>query len=381
MNGSEDSSREKLIRMSAYPKDNLYCLEPRGFRPEQKTGLFLFMHGGDRSTPKSAPYDNYIGPGGSLRPFLESLPFITAAPSAPDAPDGKRWNRPGCTEYLEAVIREMESRYNIDQDRIIIGGYSMGGCGAYHQGQLLADRAAGLWLAAGAWLEADFRSMLGTPVYILHGKYDCAAHYSTPHPEPRHHDWCGVSFARAAHELMLRDDIAHVYDEHDGGHAVSWEPTQMAVRRFVNWAVRQKRQPFAPRIALVTPRGSADPALEMRPHSRWLELNEAADGEIDFDKIMLTGPNIAHTIDELNAQSYCLTKVRHKGSRILACNDGNNHFTVTAENVKVFTIFTAPGNSDPAKPFTVECNGRKYSCRAGKSDRRPPYTAFIRVEL
>ena len=86
-------------------------------------------------------------------------------------------------------------------------------------------------------------------------------------------------------------------------------------------------------------------------------------------------------IDELNAQSYCLTKVRHKGSRILACNDGNNHFTVTAENVKVFTIFTAPGNSDPAKPFTVECNGRKYSCRAGKSDRRPPYTAFIRVEL
>ena len=55
MNGSEDSSREKLIRMSAYPKDNLYCLEPRGFRPEQKTGLFLFMHGGDRSTPKSAP--------------------------------------------------------------------------------------------------------------------------------------------------------------------------------------------------------------------------------------------------------------------------------------------------------------------------------------
>ena len=180
---------------------------------------------------------------------------------------------------------------------------------------------------------------------------------------------------------MLRDDIAHVYDEHDGGHAVSWEPTQMAVRRFVNWAVRQKRQPFAPRIALVTPRGSADPALEMRPHSRWLELNEAADGEIDFDKIMLTGPNIAHSIDELNAQSYSLTKVRHKGSRILACNDGNNHFTVTAENVKVFTIFTAPGNSDPAKPFTVECNGRKYSCRAGKSDRRPPYTAFIRVEL
>lgn len=180
---------------------------------------------------------------------------------------------------------------------------------------------------------------------------------------------------------MLRDDIEHVYDEHDGGHAISWEPTQMAVRRFVNWAVRQKRRPFAPRIALVTPRGSADPALEMRPHSRWLELNEATDGEIDFDRIVLTGPNIAHTIDELNAQSYYLTKVRHKGSRILAGNEGNNHFTVTAENVKVFTIFTAPDNSDLSKPFTVECNGRKYSCRAEESDSRPPYTAFIRVEL
>ena len=149
MNGSEDSSREKLIRMSAYPKDNLYCLEPRGFRPEQKTGLFLFMHGGDRSTPKSAPYDNYIGPGGSLRPFLESLPFITAAPSAPDAPDGKRWNRPGCTEYLEAVIRKMESRYNIDQDRIIIGGYSMGGFGIRDSCLPTGRRGSGLPQAHG----------------------------------------------------------------------------------------------------------------------------------------------------------------------------------------------------------------------------------------
>ena len=375
------SAGEASFRLSAYPDDEIYCLEPPGYRPDRPVGLFLFLHGGDQSTPKSAPYDVYLRPGGTLRPHLENFPYLTVAPSAPDAPDGKRWNRPGAPEYVEAVIRETEKRYSIDPERIILGGYSMGGFGTFHLGQLLADRAAGVWLGAGAWQEADFRSFLGTPVYLLHGKYDCAAHYSTPHPGPRHHDWCGVSFARAAHELMLRYDVEHVYDEHDGGHALTWEPTQMAVRRFLAWALRQKRDPFAPRIALVTPRGSADPALEERHHTRWLELNEAGDGEIEFDRIMLTGPNVAWTIEELNAQSYYLTKVRHRGSRILARYDGNNHFTVTTENVGVFTIFTGMPGSDPARPFTVECNGKRFSLRAVECGRRPPYTGSLRMEL
>ncbi len=375
------NNRYQSFVPAGYPGDIVYCLEPKNLRSGDKTGLFVFMHGGDRDTPKNFPYERYIGPEGLLFPFLDDFPYITIAPSAPDAVDGKRWNRPGAMEYLNAVIDETLTRYNIDTERIIIGGHSMGGFGAFHLGQLLADRAAGVWCSSGAWLEADFRSMYGTPVYILHGKYDCASNYREAHVEPRHHDWCGVSFGRAAHELMLEYGIEHVYDEHEGGHGFRWEPSQMGVRRFLKWALKQKRQPYTPKIALVTPGGSADPVLIENPRSRWLEINESTEGEIDYDKIMLTGPNVAYTIEEFEAQSYYLAKVRHKGSRIIAENMGDNFFSVTAENVKRFSIYLGEEMGDLTKPFTVECNGVKKVCNPVPDKSTAPYLCKLVIEL
>ncbi len=318
-------------------------------------GLFIFMHGGDCESPDTAPFDVYLNPeNGTLRPHIDNIPFIVAAPSAPSGPDGKRWNRACAVETVEAVIDAACRRAPVDRNRIIIGGHSMGGFGAYHVGQLLADRAAGVWLAAGAWHESDFRSFYGTPVYILHGKYDCAAAYREFHPEPRHHDWCGVCFARAAHELMLRDDVEHVYDEHDGGHGLHWEPAQLALRRFFDWAARQRRRPYAPCAALVTPRGSADPELEERPRSRWLELLRRAPGKIRFDRIELTGPDIARTVDEFQAQSYRLAESFHPGARIIARNCGDNQFSVKLENVLSFAIRLAPEMGELARAFVVD---------------------------
>ena len=112
----------------------------------------------------------------------------------------------------------------------------MGGFGAADLGMLLADKLAGVWISAGAWKTADFRAFYGTPVYLQHGKYDTAYSYRGGGKQPRSITATSQFYARAADELMTRDQVEHVFDEHDGGHALTWEPAQLATRRFLAWA-------------------------------------------------------------------------------------------------------------------------------------------------
>ena len=363
-----------------YPQCPVYAMVPEGSHGDKPFGLFFFMHGGDRNSPPDQPFKLYLNPEtGVLRPHIDNIPFITVAPAALPAIDGKRWNRKGVSEFILAVIDDACRKFKIDRNRMILGGHSMGGFGAFHQGVLLADRFAGIWLSSGAWLEEDFRGFLGTGVYLMHGKYDCAAHYSRPHPEPRHHDWCGVSFARAAHELMLRDDVPHVYDEHEGGHSLSWEPSQMSLKRFLNWAARQKRDPYAKRCAVITPNGSCDPDLESHTASRWLEITETVPGHIELDKIHLTGPNIAWTTDELNAQSFYLGKASYPGAEIIAENLGGNRFRFQVRNVKSFLCRLHPEMADLSQPVQAEINGKSHELRPEPDSSHPDYTASVRL--
>jgi len=333
----------------------IYYFVPEEIDLNRPAPLFIFMHGGDGSSPDTPPL-MYLKPdGGTLRPHIDHIPFITVAASAPPEIDGKRWNRKAAVKAIKDIIDDACSRALIDRDRIIIGGHSMGGFGAYHLGQIYADTAAGVWLSSGAWQISDFRSFYGTDVYIVHGKYDCAASYKESHSTPRHHDWCGVSFGRAASELMDRYQVEHIYDEHDAGHSLRWEAAQLAFRRFLKWAENCRRNPYAKKTALITPRGSADPELQEIPRARYLELLEAGNELISFDKIKLTGPNIAWTVDEFCQQSYELETVDLPGSRIIAENCGNNRFSVSVENVRSFAIYLAPQMGDISKKFTVDC--------------------------
>ena len=361
----------------------IYYFVPDEVDLTRPAALFIFMHGGDGSSPDTAPYDTYLNPeNGCLRPHIDHIPFITVAASAPVEIDGKRWNRSAAEKYLLDIIDDANKRALIDRDRIIIGGHSMGGFGAYHLGQIFADHAAGVWLSAGAWQISDFRSFYGTNVYILHGKYDCASAYREFHKEPRHHDWCGVSFARAADKLMTRYGVEHTYDEHDGGHGLRWEPAQMALKRFLKWAEHQKRDPYAAKIALITPRGSADPEMSCRQRSRYLELLEAGNGRITYDKIIQTGPNIAWTVDDFCRQGYELGTVDLAGSRIIAENTGNNHFIISAENVVKFNLYLAPQMGDVNKEFTIDCNdGKIFKMLPEKISGDPDYCAKITISL
>ena len=382
----EQDPAVRILYPEKYPEYPVYILVPGSYREEQGCGLFFFMHGGDNSSPPEQPYSKYLSPEtGCLREHLKNFPYLTVAPAALKAVDGKRWNRKGVSDYILNVIEEVGKYFHVDPDRMILGGHSMGGFGAYHQGALLAEHFAGIWCSAGAWLEEDFRSMEGSAIYIAHGKYDCALHYKGAHKEPRHHDWCGVSFARGAHELMNRYGIDHVYDEHDGGHTLDWEPCQMSLCRFLQWAQRQKRNPYPARCCVVTPNGSLDPDLEEKLSNRYLQiLEQEPEGKVLLDKIVLTGPNIAWTVDELNAQSYFLCKSEpRKGAFLQVENKGDNLFVFRSLNVKTFKLYLHPSMADLSKEIRLigEGDNREYILKAQEDHGRKDYTASVEVNF
>ena len=359
----------------------VYYYVPDGIDLSRPAPLLVFLHGGDASSPDTAPGNYFSAEKQWLMPDIANAPFLVVAPSAPPAPDGSRWNRDGVSKLIDATILAAKRKFKVDPDRIFLGGHSMGCYGAYHLGQILADRFAGVWCSAGAWWEADFRAFLGTPVYIQHGALDCSPRpgYSGGHDRPRRHGWCGVSFARAADGLMSRYGVEHVYDEHGGGHSLSFPEAKAAMRRFFEWTTDKRRDPYARRVALVTPCGTKHPDVERLKRTRWLEVEETAGGKIDVDAIVLHGPDIAETDADLGRQTYSLEKRSWDGgARIVAENLGGNRFQVETENVRRFRIYLAPQMGDLSRPFTVEfADGKVATVKPSPVSNSRDYTAVF----
>jgi hypothetical protein len=117
---------------------------------------------------------------------------------------------------------------------------------------------------------------------------------------------------------MTRYGVEHVYDEHGEGHLLKFPAAKAAMRRFFAWAEGKRRDPYAKKVALVTPCGTKHPDLEQVAKSRWLELVERTPGDIEVDAIELQGPEIATTDDDLKRQTYSLAKRRWPdGARIV----------------------------------------------------------------
>ena len=377
------SARAEIVSFAPAPgraDGRIYYYLPERLDRSKPVPLFVFLHGGSVDSPETAP-ERYFEKDGHMWPVIEEAPFIVAAPSAPLMPETSRWNKSGTVALIDAAIADAKRRYAIDPDRVFLGGHSMGGYGAYHLGCLMADRFAGIWMSSGAWWEADFRSLLGTPVYIQHGTFDCspAEKYHPGSSEARHLGWCGTPFARAADELMRRDGVEHVYDEHGGGHSLRFPESQEAMRRFFAWTRDKRRDPYAKRAAVVTPCGTRHPVNESHYRTRWLELLAASSGPIEVDAIVLEGPNVARTEDEFRRQTHRLVKrTCPTGARIVAENLGGNRFRVSTENVRSFRIYLSPRMGDIEKPFAVEVNGTAHELKAEPISGEADYTAVLR---
>jgi hypothetical protein len=175
--------------------------------------------------------------------------------------------------------------------------------------------------------------------------------------------------------------VTHVYDEHDGGHGLRWEPAQMAFYRFIDYAMQCKRDPYPVRCAVISPAGSADPTLTEHRESRYLRIDSVRKGNVELDKIVLQGPNIAWSVKEFCQQTYTLTTVSYEGAKLIAENKGDNRFEIRSENVAGFTLFLSPEMADVTSEVLLNVNGREFKAVPVAVSGKKDYSHQVNILL
>jgi pimeloyl-ACP methyl ester carboxylesterase len=328
-----------------HPEDLLYFTVPKSYRPDRPTGLIVFLHGGGNTTTRRAPRyvmdfpdegeeeDSY-----QLGDLFDATGMIAVGPSAPwDEDSSYRWCLEESDEYLADVIAECKTRFNIDADRVVLMGHSMGGFGAYHHAQRQPDRFAAVVVNSGSWSLAYLPMLRGTPLCIVQGVYDAR-------PGERWH-YTDIEYARWTDKLLKVYDIDHTYFEHDGEHALSYGKKYIA--EFLRSARNLRRDPRYPHVVLASPVGFGRRYCFPVQHNRWLSLDESTDGRLEYDALICD--------DEVDFDSW---RLEHKtrrlpGAAIDAENEGENTIKVKTQNVARFTVWLDARMVDPKKPVTV----------------------------
>ncbi len=345
---------------ATYAQDMLHYYVPDAYTPSRPYGLIIFMHGGGRTTPREHAAHVVTHPDSDpesigLQPHFADLPFIIVAPSAPwNETTGARWNVPGADDYVSAVIQECCYRFNVDRDRVFLGGYSMGGFGAFHLCQRLSDRLAGGFVFSGAWKTTHWKAWTGTPLFIRHGANDAAPSVDGKPGRPRFTD---VFYARTAHRRLTELGIPHVYVEDNGNHAI--RPAADAMTSMATWVLAPKRDPDARHVVAISPRGWKSSSDTATPHNRWITIHEPGDGEIAFDHVTLSGPSPSfhETPEDFRKQTFQLDVLPVRAGLVDATIQGRNRIVIHTENVKKFSIWLNRSMVDFSQPVRISLNG------------------------
>jgi predicted peptidase len=137
---------------------------PRQFAAQQPIPLVLALHYGGTVTPwYSKGYLDIL-----VEPALRKLNAIIAAPDCP----GKGWNNPSSEAAVIELLDHIKAKYSIDEERMLVTGFSMGGIGTWH----MVARHPQLFSAAipmsGTVGLETVNKIQDTPFYVIHSKQD-----------------------------------------------------------------------------------------------------------------------------------------------------------------------------------------------------------------
>jgi predicted esterase len=333
-----------------HPDDLLYFVVPKGYRPERPAGLIVFLHGGGKSTSRHAPQATLRAPTADTPPesqrsgdLFAATGMITVGPSAPwNDSSYFRWCLRQSDEYLADVILECKERFNIDPNRVLLIGHSMGGFGAFHHALRQPGRFAAVLAHSGSWSLGYWPAIRGTPLWIIQGVDDARAgvrwHYTD------------VEYGRQTDKILTAHGLDHVYLERPGKHGFGYGRKQVA--EFLDAARTLRRDPYSPRVAVASPQGFGKSHCFSTADNRWLTLDEAVKGEIEYDELVSHCPGgfdswrLEHRVE------------RRRGAAVEALNRGDNTIAVTTQNVARFTVWLHPRMVDLSKPVVVTADGK-----------------------
>ena len=151
---------------------SIYAFAPDSYDPAKPMPLLIWLHGAVSRGPDG-------GGQGSLRRMGETANEKGFLLLCPSGRPGALWWDPAGNGIIRNAIKEMGRRYNVDRDRIAIGGFSDGGTACYHL--LVSDPspyACFLALAGHPMVARMFGgpthvpNLASRPVFATHGAKD-----------------------------------------------------------------------------------------------------------------------------------------------------------------------------------------------------------------
>jgi predicted peptidase len=135
---------------------------PSDYSASRPRPLVLALHPGG-----SAPY---YGDGFMRSIFLPGLRDLSPIMIAPDVP-GRAWTEPRAEQAVMALVAAILDEFAVDEQRILVVGFSLGGAGTWHLSARHADRFTAAIVMAGR-SEEPLAALARIPTYVIHSRND-----------------------------------------------------------------------------------------------------------------------------------------------------------------------------------------------------------------
>ncbi len=319
---SEGRDFEIEVRARSGLRTVARVLVPAAYDPETPAGLLIALHGARGDQDQLA---------GTYRKATE-LGWLVAMPAArpgeaccdPAAELFKNLTGGAWWDYSpEGVVfgtfDEMKRRFNVDEDRVVLTGYSMGGFASWNIGLRHHALFAGVAPISGALSLIEYtglrdersRSLLENAtngsLFVLHGAEDPVV--------PAQPD-------RWSHSQLDELGVAHVFHLVAGGsHRTTFFRGEGAeYAEFWTWLAGRRRDPGPDRMVHVA---------------------------IDDDHL------VGDWIEILEART------RPRAARVEAARTGGNRIEIETERVNRLRVYLHPDDVDVSRPVTILRDGRK----------------------
>ena len=287
---------------------------PEDLNLKKPAPLMVWLHGrGDKVTDMHF-INRCLAKNAALGGYFDSPNVITIAPFGRQCIG---WKHSGEIDIFEA-IEQVKKQYKIDEDRIVLAGFSMGGAGAWHVGAHYTEKFCAVQPGAGfaetakynklkpedypVWYEQKLwgiydtpdyiRNLLNTPVILYSGENDAQ---------------------RAAGELMAKSlraeglEAPHLIGP---GMGHRFHPdTAKEVQVLLEKAIKDGRKPLAKRVTVQT-------KTLRYPRVHWVEItgldehwkDSRVDAEMKFDNLV--------EVSTKNVTAFQLARKMNAGTKI-----------------------------------------------------------------
>ena len=159
------SKSSRLIQETFKSERYRYTLFlPDGYSDEQAVPFVLVLHYGGHG----APYYGKAILVDLVEPALRELGAIFVSPDCP----AEDWTQPESVQFVLALLDHVQKEYNIDEERILVTGYSLGGIGTWYLASHYPERFTAAIVMAGLPTSEEFGTHWQVPIYVIQGCED-----------------------------------------------------------------------------------------------------------------------------------------------------------------------------------------------------------------